>query len=211
MIENRNWETIGRELKSHIYVLGGIILFMWLLEVVDQVIFGTRLDALGVRPWSVNGLGGIVLAPFLHVGFPHLIANTIPFLVLGWLVMIKQIRDFVLVTLIVIVVSGMGIWLFGSPRSVHLGASSLIFGYFGFLLLRGYFERSPHAIFFSVIVGVLYGGLLWGVLPQANGISWQGHLFGFIGGGLAAYWMADRPGLYLADEDLSGHIRILDE
>ena len=210
MIESTRWQLIGREIKSHIYVLGGIILFMWLLEVADQVLFGTRLDALGVRPWTADGLRGIIFAPFLHVGFPHLIANTIPFLVLGWLVMIKQIRDFVLVTLIVTLVSGMGIWLFGSPRSVHLGASSLIFGYFGFLLLRGYFERSTYSIFFSVIVAVLYGGLLWGVLPQANGISWQGHLFGFIGGGLAAYLMAERRDLNMID-DLPDRIHILDE
>lgn len=210
MNNNTRWQAIGRELKSHAYVLGSIILFMWLLEVFDQFIMSTRLDSFGVRPWSISGLRGILFAPFLHVGFPHLIANTIPFLVLGWLVMIKRIRDFVLVTIIVMIISGLGIWFFGSPRSVHLGASSLIFGYFGFLLLRGYFERSAHAIFFSVIVGLLYGGLLWGVLPQANGISWQGHLFGFIGGGLAAYLMAERPGLDNGD-DLPGRIRILDE
>ncbi len=210
MSNNTNWQTIGQELKSHIYVLGSIILFMWLLEVADQFIFGTRLDGFGVRPWSIDGLRGILFAPFLHAGFGHLIANTVPFLVLGWLVMIKQIRDFVLVTFIVMIISGLGIWFFGSPISVHLGASSLIFGYFGFLLLRGYFERSPRSIFFSVIVAVFYGGLLWGVLPGQTGISWQGHLFGFVGGGLAAYLMAERPSLDVG-EDLPGRIRILDE
>ena len=204
------WQEIGRELKAHVYVLGSMVLFMWLLEVVDQFIFGSGLDAFGVRPWSVDGLRGIIFAPFLHAGFGHLIANTVPFLVLGWLVMIKRIRDFVLVTFIVMVISGLGIWFFGSPLSIHLGASSLIFGYFGFLLLRGYFERSPQAIFFSVIVGVVYGGLLWGVLPIQDGISWQGHLFGFVGGGLAAYLMAERPSL-AAGDDLSTQIRILDD
>ena len=210
MSNNTNWRSIGQELKSHAYILGGLILFMWLLEVTDQFIFGTGLDAYGVRPWSINGLRGILFAPFLHAGFPHLIANTVPFLVLGWLVMIKQVRDFVMVTLIVMIISGLGIWVFGKPSSVHLGASSLIFGYFGFLLLRGYFERSPHSIFFSVIVAVLYGGLLWGVLPGQTGISWQGHLFGFVGGGLAAYLMAERPSLNDGD-DLPSQIRILDE
>ena len=210
MSNNTNWQLIRQELKSHIYVLGSIILFMWLLEVADQFIFGTRLDGFGVRPWSIDGLRGILFAPFLHAGFGHLIANTVPFLVLGWLVMIKQIRDFVLVTFIVMIISGLGIWFFGSPISVHLGASSLIFGYFGFLLLRGYFERSPRSIFFSVIVAVFYGGLLWGVLPGQTGISWQGHLFGFVGGGLAAYLMAERPSLDVG-EDLPGRIRILDE
>ena len=210
MSNNTNWQVVEQELKSHIYVLGSIILFMWLLEVADQFIFGTRLDGFGVRPWSIDGLRGILFAPFLHAGFGHLIANTVPFLVLGWLVMIKQVRDFVLVTFIVMIISGLGIWFFGSPISVHLGASSLIFGYFGFLLLRGYFERSPRSIFFSVIVAVFYGGLLWGVLPGQAGISWQGHLFGFVGGGLAAYLMAERPSLDVG-EDLPGRIRILDE
>ena len=210
MNNNTRWQTIGRELKSHVYVLGSILLFMWLLEVADQFIFGTNLDNLGIHPWHINGLRGILFAPFLHAGFGHLIANSIPFVVLGWLVMIKQIRDFVLVTFIVMLISGFGIWLLGSPRSIHLGASSLIFGYFGFLLLRGYFERSPQAIFFSVIVGLIYGGLLWGVLPGQPGISWQGHLFGFIGGGLSAYLMAQRPELDDRD-DLPGRIRILDE
>lgn len=209
-MNNSRMYAIGQELKSHAYLLGSLILFMWLLEVADQFIFNTGLDAFGVQPWSLRGLRGILFAPFLHVGFPHLIANTLPFLVLGWLVMIKRVRDFVLVTLIVIVISGLGIWFFGSPRSVHLGASSLIFGYFGFLLLRGYFERSPHAIFFSVIVAVLYGGLLLGVLPQGNSISWQGHLFGFIGGGMAAYWMAERPSSLGKDDDLQERINILD-
>lgn len=210
MSNDTNWRAIGQELKSHAYILGGLLLFMWLIEVADQFVFGTSLDAYGVRPWRINGLRGILFAPFLHAGFPHLIANSIPFVVLGWLVMIKQVRDFVLVTFIVMLVSGMGIWFFGSPRSIHLGASSLIFGYFGFLLLRGYFERSPHSIFFSVIVAILYGGLLLGVVPGQVGISWQGHLFGFIGGGLAAYLMAERPSLDDGD-DLPQRIRILDE
>jgi membrane associated rhomboid family serine protease len=210
MNENNNLPSIGQELNSHAIVLGGFLMFMWLLEVFDWLTPGFALDAYGVRPRTILGLRGIAFAPFLHVGFSHLIANSVPFLVLGWFVMMRRVRDFAWVTLLVALVSGAGIWLFGAPNSVHLGASSLIFGYFGFLLLRGYFERSPRSIFFSVIVAILYGGLIWGVLPQANGISWQGHLFGFLGGAWAAYLLADRGDVLLEPADpLSDQIRIL--
>jgi membrane associated rhomboid family serine protease len=104
--------------------------------------------------------------------------------------MLRETSDFFVVTIITMLVSGLGVWLTAPAYSIHIGASGVIFGYFGFLLLRGYFERSFAAILFSLIVGLLYGGLIWGVLPLQYGISWQGHLFGFIGGALAARLLA---------------------
>jgi membrane associated rhomboid family serine protease len=104
--------------------------------------------------------------------------------------MLRETSDFFVVTIITMLVSGFGVWLTAPAYSIHIGASGVIFGYFGFLLLRGYFERSFAAILFSLIVGLLYGGLIWGVLPLQYGISWQGHLFGFIGGALAARLLA---------------------
>jgi membrane associated rhomboid family serine protease len=86
-----------------------------------------------------------------------------------------------------VLIGGLGTWLIGPRNSIHLGASGLVFGYFGFLLLIGYFERSFQAIALAIIVVIFYGGMVWGVLPQGGGISWQSHLFGFIGGGTAAY------------------------
>jgi membrane associated rhomboid family serine protease len=120
-----------------------------------------------------------------------LIANTIPFFILGWFVMLQETSDFFVVTAITMLVSGLGVWLFGSA-GLHVGASGLIFGYLGFLLLRGYFERNFPSILLSIIVGVLYGGAIWGVLPTQPGVSWEGHLFGFIGGILAARLLARR-------------------
>ncbi len=199
--------SIGSELKVQIMVLGGLIAFMWLLEVID--LLPVALDSFGVRPRTMVGLRNILFAPFLHVGFGHLIANTAPFLVLGWFVMMQRMRDFVFSTILITIISGLGIWLFGASNSVHLGASSLIFGYFGFLLLRGYFERSTKSIVLSVVVAVLYGGLIFGVLPQGGNISWEGHLFGFIGGILAAYFVADRARLSTG-ESVDDQIRILD-
>jgi membrane associated rhomboid family serine protease len=126
-----------------------------------------------------------LFAPFLHGGFPHLIANTVPFITLGWLIMLRETREFFPVTAVIMIVGGLGVWLFGAP-AYHIGASGLIFGYLGFLLLRGYFERSIVSVGIAILVFVLYGGVLWGVLPSYPGISWESHLFGFIGGVIAA-------------------------
>ena len=184
-------QALTRELKTQGTILGGFVAVMWILEIVD-IVLGGALNSYGVRPHQLIGLRGILFAPFLHGGLGHLIANTIPFLILGWFVMLQETRDFFVVTGITMLVSGLGTWLVGSSNSVHIGASGIIFGYLGFLLARGYFERNIPSIFLSLIVGVLYGGGIWGIFPNQLGISWEGHLFGFIGGILAARLLA-RP------------------
>jgi membrane associated rhomboid family serine protease len=187
-------KALTRELKTQGTILGGFVAVMWILEIVD-IVLGGALNSYGVRPHQLIGLRGIVFAPFLHGGLGHLIANTIPFLVLGWFVMLQETRDFFVVTGITMLVSGLGTWLVGSSNSVHIGASGIIFGYLGFLLLRGYFERNFPSILLSLIVGFLYGGTIWGVLPIQYGVSWQMHLFGFIGGVIAARLLARRKKL----------------
>jgi membrane associated rhomboid family serine protease len=184
-------KALARELKTQGTILGGLVAIMWVLELVDILVFGQKLNLYGIIPRHLIGLRGILFAPFLHGGLGHLIANTIPFLVLGWFVMLQETRDFFVVTAITMLVSGLGVWLFGAP-GVHVGASALIFGYLGFLLLRGYFERNVPSILLSLVVGFLYGGAIWGVLPTRPGISWEGHLFGFIGGVIAARLLARR-------------------
>lgn len=178
-------QALTRELKTQGTILGGLVGVMWALEIVDLAL-GGALNSFGIRPHSLIGLRGIFFAPFLHGNFAHLIANTIPFLVLGWFVMLQETSDFFIVSAIAMLVGGLGTWLFGSANSVHIGASGVIFGYLGFLLARGYYERNIPSIFLAIIVGVFYGGAIWGIFPGQIGISWQGHLFGFIGGILAA-------------------------
>lgn len=170
-------------------VLGGFVALIWILEIIDFLLFRGRLNRYGIRPRSISGLGGILLAPLLHGNFRHLAANTVPFVTLGALVMLGGLERFFSVTAIVVLVSGLGVWLLGSPRTVHIGASGVIFGYFGFLLLRGYFEQDLFSSGVSLVVGLLYGSLIWGVLPSRRGMSWQGHLFGFVGGVLAARFL----------------------
>jgi membrane associated rhomboid family serine protease len=169
----------------HLKVLFGALALMWASFVITAVTGGALLW-LGIVPRTTMGLRGILFAPFLHGSLAHLLANTIPFAVLGWLVMLRDARHFTTVTLVAMIASGSMAWLLGAPGSVHVGASGVIFGYLGFLMLSGWYARSPASILLSIIVTILWGGLAFGVMPGQAGISWQAHLGGFIGGVIAA-------------------------
>jgi membrane associated rhomboid family serine protease len=188
---------IARELKQQITMLGLFLASFWISEIGDRLIFQhlwrDGLDVFGIVPRNLVGLRGIILAPFLHGDFQHLLANSIPFAILGWLVMLNRTRDFFTVTFITALVGGLGVWLFGATNSVHIGASILIFGYLGFLLFRGYFQRDIPSIAVSLVVVFLYGGVLWGVLPTTPGVSWEGHLFGLLGGIISAKILSKPP------------------
>ncbi|MBD0266898.1 MAG: rhomboid family intramembrane serine protease [Cyanobacteria bacterium Co-bin8] len=188
----RNDRTGTQELTLHLSILGGIVLVLWGVYLANLLLFSRQLINLGIMPRSAVGLRGIVFAPLLHDSPSHLIANTVPLITLGWLTLLRGLREFWLTTALVMLTAGLGTWLLGAPTSVHIGASGVIFGYFGFLLLRGYFERSVGAISLSLLVGLLYGGLIGGVLPGSSGVSWESHLFGFLGGAIAARLLA-RP------------------
>jgi len=185
-------KAIANELKTQVLILGGIVAVMWILEFLDLIIFQGKLNYYGIIPHSTIGLRGVLFAPFLHGNFAHLAANTIPFLIFGWLIMLRETSDFFIVSAVSMIISGLGVWLFAPPNSIHIGASGVIFGYLGYLLFRGYFERSFASIFLSVAVGFFYGSMIFGVLPTQIGISWQGHLFGFIGGAVAARMLSEK-------------------
>ncbi|HEY9771372.1 MAG TPA: rhomboid family intramembrane serine protease [Coleofasciculaceae cyanobacterium] len=176
-------------LKEFKVLIVSITIF-WVVEILDKFVFNNSLDSYGIQPHSLVGLRGILFAPFLHGGFAHLIANTIPFLTLGWLTMIQETSDFYIASIVSALVGGLGVWLFAAPNSVHIGASILIYGYLGFLLLRGYFQKNFPSIALSILVAVVYGSFIWGVFPSDVRVSWQGHLFGFIGGAIAAKTVA---------------------
>jgi membrane associated rhomboid family serine protease len=188
--ESSKSAPITTELKSHGVILGAFTAFLWVVHLVNAVIFQGHLSALGVAPRTLHGLVGILFAPFLHGSFAHIASNTLPLLVLGWFVMLRRKRDLLYVSVLSALVGGLGTWLIGPSASVHVGASVLIFGYLGYLLARGLFERKFWPIMGSLAVFFLYGGALFGVLPGDVGISWQSHLFGLLGGVGAARMLA---------------------
>lgn len=167
----------------------GIVVVLFAIEAIDAMTHGD-LDQNGIVPRRVSGLDGIVWAPFLHADFAHLIGNLIPGVVLGFLLLMS--RRFLGVTAIVWVVSGAGVWLTAPTGSVTVGASGIVFGWLAYLLVRGVFNRDLWQVLGGVALLAVYGGILWGMLPQGGNVSWQGHLFGAVGGVLAAWMLSDR-------------------
>src|SRR5256714_13359870 len=183
--------------RQGLIVVGAMLLLMWVVEIIDQVSNG-NLDQYGIKPHEADGLlPGIVSAPFLHAGFGHLEGNTVPFLLLGGAIALSGLRRVVLATVTIALVGGLGVWIFASSGTDHIGASGLVFGYAGYLIARGFFSRSMvHLLVGVIVIGVYGTTLLVGVAPR-DGISWQGHVFGAVGGVVAA-WLLDarrvRPG-----------------
>jgi membrane associated rhomboid family serine protease len=169
---------------------------MWVVEIVNAI-DGQKLDFDGIYPRSLSGLPGILSAPFIHAGFGHLIGNTIPFIVLGLMIAAAGARRVIEVTVIVALVAGLGTWLTAGSGTSTIGASGIVFGYAGYLIARGFFTRRMLEIAAGALVAVLFGvSLAWDLVPK-SGVSWEDHLFGGIGGVLAARLLTTgltRPG-----------------
>jgi membrane associated rhomboid family serine protease len=163
---------------------------LWVVELLDQL-SGHQLDQLGIHARDIDGMPEILTAPFLHAGWDHLISNSLPFLVLGFLVLLSGLARWLVASLIIIVISGLTAWFFTPANTIILGASGLIFGWLTYLLARGLWSRRPAQVVIAVLVLLVYGGLIWGVFPGSAGISWQAHLGGAIAGVLAA-WLLHR-------------------
>ena len=167
-----------------------LVALMWVSELVDTVT-PLRLDQFGIRPRDLGHLQGIVLSPFLHLGFGHLIANSVSLLALGGLLALTT-RHLWAVTAGVVLLGGLGVWLFGGPGTVHIGASGVVYGYAAFLAVYGFVARRFGQAAVGVLVVLVYGSMIWGVLPIRAGVSWQGHLFGAVAGVLMALWLGRR-------------------
>ena len=168
-----------------------LLAVMWGVQLADSILPGS-FSGLGIRSWDPAGLAGIVLAPLLHASWAHLVANSVPFLVLGLIVAAEGARRFWAVTAFAAVIGGLGTWIVNTPGTLTVGASGLVFGYFGYLVLRVFAPgRVSHRILFAIValivIGVYGTAMLAGVFAAGTGVSWQGHLFGAIGGGVAAF------------------------
>lgn len=171
-----------------------LVALMWISEAIDFIL-PIPLDWFGIQPREVGHLFGIVLSPFLHLGFPHLIANTGALLVLGGLLALST-RHLWMVTIGVVLLGGLGVWLTGAPGSVHIGASGIVYGYAAFLAVYGFVARRLWPAVVGVLVIATYGSMVWGVLPLQMGVSWQAHLFGALAGAFLALRLGrqDRQG-----------------
>jgi membrane associated rhomboid family serine protease len=184
------WKVGGATILSFVVLL-------YIIEIVDQV-SGNQLDHNGIRPLETDGLWGIVFSPLLHANWGHLLANTLPALVLGFLVTLAGMSRFIWATAIIWILGGFGTWLIGNlgadcGETNHIGASGLIFGWLAFLLVFGWLTRHAWQIVTSIVVLFVYGGILWGAVPvldRCGGVSWQGHLCGALAGVAAAYWLS---------------------
>ncbi len=170
--------------------VGAMVAVMWVVEVLD--VAGLNLDSNGIHPRDADTLPDIAFAPFLHAGWGHLVGNTVPFLILGGTIALSGVVRTAAVTGIVALVGGLGTWLIGPANTNHIGASGLVFGYAAYLISRGIFSRKPIHLAAGVAVLAIYGATLLFSLVPHPGISWQGHLFGAIGGVVAAR-VLDRP------------------
>ncbi|MFG3495561.1 rhomboid family intramembrane serine protease [Streptomyces sp. NPDC047928] len=165
----------------------GWVALLWVLEAVDLAT-GHALDTYGIMPRDFAELRDLVPAAFLHFGFGHVAANSVPLLVFGFLAAVGGIRRFLGVAALIVVIDGLGVWLVSPSYSNTAGASGLIFGLFGYLLVRGFVDRKPLDIGVGVAVGAVWGStILLGISPSQTGVSWQGHLFGLVAGVAAAF------------------------
>ncbi|MDN4503770.1 rhomboid family intramembrane serine protease [Alteromonadaceae bacterium BrNp21-10] len=180
-------------LKQQIKIVISMMLVISIIELLN-LLSGRWLNQFGLLPRNVSHLSGIVISPLLHANFWHFLSNIVPFGVFSFLMLQYGTKKFVLVSLWIVLVSGIAVWFFGRS-AVHVGASGLLYGYFGFLILAGFITKQIKLIAISIFIAVIYGGLIIGVLPSLRTyVSWEFHLFGFIAGIVAAkFWASSSP------------------
>lgn len=178
MLNAEPWRRRGGALLATVGVI-------WIVSLYGLLVDEGLQFALAVRPRSVKGLAGVLGMPFVHGSMTHLLANTVPMLIFGGILVSRGIGYFFKVSLAIMVLGGAALWLFGRD-SAHIGASGVVFGYFGFLVVRGFYERRLSSLAAALFVIVLYGGMIFGVLPRDGHISWEAHLVGLLAGGLWA-------------------------
>ncbi|WP_299970244.1 rhomboid family intramembrane serine protease [uncultured Roseobacter sp.] len=179
---------VQRDMRVVLARLAALSLFVGALWVVQALNWATGYQlnlAIGLIPRQIDGADGIIGMPFLHGSAAHLMSNTPPLLLMGALLAATATRALVVVNGIIVILGGGLVWLFGSS-AIHVGASGLVFGWFGFLIVRGLVDRSPVTLGAALVVGFLYGSIIWGVLPGQPGVSWEAHLFGALAGATAA-------------------------
>ncbi|WP_329119372.1 rhomboid family intramembrane serine protease [Streptomyces sp. NBC_01353] len=192
-LDTRQWGTADRA-KAAVWLMAGWVALLWVLEAIDYAT-GHALDTYGITPRDPDELADIVPASFLHFGFDHVASNSVPLLVLGFLAALGGIRRFLAVVALIIVADGLGVWLISPSYTNTAGASGLVFGLFGYLLVRGFVDRRLLDVGVGLLVGAVWGSsILLGISPTNTTVSWQGHLVGLLAGVAAAFLFRRRRG-----------------
>ena len=175
-------------LTSTRFAIFSVVTICFVLQVINSLP-GINLNGLGIYPRSIQGLIGILCAPFLHGSWWHFASNMVPFVVLSWLICQYSVKRFYNVFIFTACVGGLLVWIFGRSN-IHVGLSGVIYGLWGFILCYGVIRRSLKSIIIAVVVAVLYSGFIWGVLPQRFHVSFESHLFGALSGILLGFKLA---------------------
>ncbi|MFC3298584.1 rhomboid family intramembrane serine protease [Arthrobacter agilis] len=182
---------LAHRAQAGLITVVGLVALMWAVFLLNALLGNTLVASLGIDPRRVDGLDGVVFAPLLHSGAEHLVSNSLPLLVLGFVAFLDGARRFAVALGVSWAASGVGTWLFGGGLTI--GASGVVFGLFTYLITRGFYNRDWRQILLAVVLFAAYGSILWGVLPTVgSNISWQAHLFGALGGVLAAFLLKRR-------------------
>jgi membrane associated rhomboid family serine protease len=188
----RTVETPASRARRGLMVVGSFVLLLYLIEILNTLLLHSLNRTFGLRPRSVDGLLDILTFPLLHASLAHLVSNTLPLITFGFLVFLSGKRVFLTALAASWLGSGVVVWLIGGFH-VTVGASGLVFGLFAFLLVRGFVNHNWWQIVLSVVLFMVYGGILFGMLPTvASYVSWQAHLGGAIGGVVAALLLNTR-------------------
>jgi membrane associated rhomboid family serine protease len=184
-----NWaEQLSQLMSASQQQLGltfEIVGLLWIVQIVNSLL-GYRLNLLGIWPRKIYGIPGIVFAPFLHGNYGHLFFNSIPLLILIDLLLISGFHFFLVLTLFIMIISGVAIWLLARP-GVHVGASSVLMGYWGFLLMQSYFHPSVASIIVAILCIYYLSSLFLSLFPSGPQVSWEGHVFGCAAGIIGAF------------------------
>jgi len=172
-------ENYFNKLKWLLYLCG----FLWVVHFAGYLF---PLSGFGIIPREVPGLAGILFAPFIHADISHLTANSVSLFILGLILAFTEEKGIAGILITILLLGGLGTWIIGRTGTIHIGASGVIYGIFGYLLARGIFRKDIKSLLVSLAVFFLYGGMIFGVLPAIPSMSWESHLCGFIAGVITA-------------------------
>ncbi|MEU4248181.1 rhomboid family intramembrane serine protease [Amycolatopsis sp. NPDC026612] len=187
-----NAETMIAEAKKALWVMVGLLAVLWLVQIVNAVDGYDLSREFAIKPRDPASLPDILTSPFMHANWMHIEANSGPLFVFGFLAAYRGVKKWLGVSVLIIVASGLGVWFITPSNTLTVGASGLLFGYFGYIIVRGLFDRHPIDIVIGLVMALCFAYQFTSLLPTDEGVSWQGHLFGFAGGIIGGWLFRDR-------------------